>query len=106
MVGPLVDATFSFPGIPMSRESTLILGLGRGQATATNMVRMVGSAIFVTIPMVLAAMGGPQALLGWLLGMMVSLADGLVCAELGAAMPSVGGAYVYLEEAFGRRSLG
>jgi len=63
------------------------------------MVTMIGSAIFVTIPMVLSAMGGPQALLGWLLGMLVALADGLVCAELGAAMPSAGASIQVLHEA-------
>jgi hypothetical protein len=48
---------------------------------------MIGSAIFVTIPLVLSAMDGPQAFLAWGLGMLISLADGLVWAELGAALP-------------------
>jgi amino acid transporter len=62
---------------------------------------MIGSAVFVTIPLVLSAMGGPQAFLGWLLGMLISLADGLVWAEFGAALPGAGGTYLYLQEAFG-----
>ncbi|MGI8962647.1 MAG: APC family permease [Bryobacteraceae bacterium] len=80
--------------------------LGLWQAIAANMVTMIGSAVFVTIPLVLSAMGGPQAFLGWLLGMVIALADGLVWAELGVAMPGVGGTYVYLEEAFGRARAG
>ena len=63
---------------------------------------MTGTAIFVTLPMVLSAMGGPQAMVAWLLGMLIAVADGLVWAELGAAMPAAGGTYVYLQEAFGR----
>jgi amino acid transporter len=62
---------------------------------------MVGSAIFVTLPLVLSAMRGPHAAVAWLLGMLIALSDGLVWAELGAALPGSGGTYVYLREAFG-----
>jgi amino acid transporter len=47
-----------------------------------------------------AALGGPQAVFGWLVGAVLALADGLVWAELGAAMPGAGGTYLYLREAF------
>jgi hypothetical protein len=47
-------------------------------------------------PLLLRAMGGPQAMLGWFIGAVVALADGLVWAELGAAMPRSGGGYQYL----------
>jgi amino acid transporter len=67
---------------------------------------MIGSAIFVSILLVLSGMGGPQAFLGWSLGMIIALAHGLVWAELGVAMPAGGGTYVYLEEAFGRGRAG
>ncbi len=92
------------PGTPIG--GTLPRALGLWQAIAANVVTMIGSAIFVTIPLVLSAMGGPQAFLGWVLGMVVALADGLVWAELGVAMPAAGGTYVYLEEAFGRLGAG
>lgn len=82
-------------------DSSLVRGLGLREATASNVVTMIGSAIFVTLPLVLSAMGGPQAMLAWLLGMLIALADGLVWAELGAALPGSGGTYVYLQEAFG-----
>lgn len=80
--------------------------MGLFPALAANMLQMVGVGPFLTIPLILAAMGGPQALLGWILGALISLCDGLVWAELGAAMPGSGGSYEYLQQAFGPNSLG
>jgi len=71
-------------------------------ATALNMSNMIGIGPFITIPTLMAAMGGPQAILGWIVGLVIALADGLVWSELGAAMPGSGGSYVYLRDAFGR----
>ncbi len=51
-------------------------------------------------------MNGPQAILGWILGAIVALCDGMVWAELGAALPGTGGPYHYLSEAYGPRGLG
>lgn len=82
-------------------KPTLTRGLGLLQATALNMIDMVGVGPFITIPLILAAMHGPQAMLGWIFGAILALADGLVWAELGAAMPTAGGTYVYLREAYG-----
>ena len=75
-------------------------------ATSANMLNMIGVGPFLTIPLILASMHGPQAMLGWLLGAIVAVCDGLVWAELGAAMPDTGGPYRYLLEAFGPHSLG
>jgi amino acid transporter len=80
--------------------------MGLFPALASNMLNMVGVGPFLTIPLILAAMGGPQAQLGWVLGAVIALCDGLVWAELGAAMPGSGGSYEYLQQAFGPRSLG
>jgi amino acid transporter len=80
--------------------------MGLFPALAANMLQMVGIGPFLTIPLILAAMHGPQALLGWILGALISLCDGLVWAELGAAMPDSGGSYDYLQQAFGPNSLG
>ncbi|MGZ6372493.1 MAG: APC family permease, partial [Candidatus Limnocylindria bacterium] len=55
---------------------------------------------FITIPLILVAMGGPQAMAGWVVGALIAMCDGLVWAELGAAMPAEGGSYNYLREAF------
>jgi amino acid transporter len=75
-------------------------------ALSANVLNMVGVGPFITIPLALAAMGGPQALLGWLLGALLCLCDGLVWAELGSALPHSGGPYHYLRDAFGADKLG
>ena len=80
--------------------------MGLFPALASNMLNMVGVGPFLTIPLILEAMHGPQALLGWIIGAVIALCDGLVWAELGAAMPGSGGSYEYLQQAFGTRSLG
>ncbi|MGB7622790.1 MAG: amino acid permease, partial [Terriglobia bacterium] len=79
----------------------LIRGIGLWQATALNMIDMVGVGPFITLPAILAAMGGPQAMLGWIFGALISMCDGLVWAEFGAALPGSGGSYLYLREAYG-----
>src|ERR1700712_1383527 len=73
-------------------------------AVAINMTQMCGVGPFITIPVMVATMGGPQAILGWLLGALLAITDGLVWAELGAAMPGAGGTYLYLREAFQYRT--
>src|ERR687897_1156407 len=76
------------------------------QATALNMSNMIGIGPFITIPLLMSALGGPQAMLGWLVAVLVTIPDGLVWSELGAAMPGSGGSYVYLREAYGRDRFG
>jgi amino acid transporter len=63
---------------------------------AINMLDMIGVGPFITLPLLLGAMGGPQAMLGWICGALLALCDGLVWAELGAAMPQAGGTYRFL----------
>src|SRR5689334_23261201 len=91
---------------PQPDSPKLIRGIGLGTATALNMIDMIGVGPFITMSLVVAAMGGPQALLGWILGALLAICDGLVWAELGAAMPHAGGSYVYLREIYGPRRLG
>jgi amino acid transporter len=80
--------------------------IGLLSATSINMTQMCGIGPFITIPIMIATMGGPQAILGWIVGAVLALTDGLVYAELGAAMPGAGGTYVYLREAFQYRAPG
>ena len=68
----------------------LVRGFGLLHATALNMSNMVGVGPFITIPLIIASMGGPQCMLGWLLGAILALCDGLVWSELAAAMPGTG----------------
>jgi amino acid transporter len=70
------------------------------------MLSMVGVGPFLTIPLILSSMGGPQALIGWIVGASIAACDGLVWAELGAAMPGSGGSYQYLQQAFNPDGLG
>jgi len=84
----------------------LIRGVGLWGATTLNMIDMIGVGPFITIPLIIAAMGGPQAMLGWILGALLVICDGLVWAELGAALPGSGGSYRYLGEIYGARKLG
>jgi len=81
-------------------------GLTLGSATTLNMIDMIGVGPFITMPLIVSAIGGPQAMLGWVLGALLAICDGLVWAELGAALPGAGGSYVYLKEIYGPRSLG
>jgi amino acid transporter len=76
------------------------------QATALNMSNMIGIGPFITIPLLMSALGGPQALLGWLVALVIVMADGLVWSELSAALPGSGGSYRYLREGFGRERWG
>ncbi|MGA2075267.1 MAG: APC family permease [Terriglobia bacterium] len=80
--------------------------LGLIQATSLAITDMVGIGPYITIPLFLATMGGPQAMLGWLVGAVLAFCDGLVWAELGAAMPKAGGSYNYLREAYGAHRAG
>ena len=82
-------------------EEQLERGLGLSEAVALNMNAMVGIGPFIVIPLVIQAMGGPQCLLAWVAGAVLSLLDGLVWAELGAAMPRAGGTYAFLREIYG-----
>jgi amino acid transporter len=75
-------------------------------ATALNMTNMMGAGPFITIPLLMTALGGPQALLGWLVALVIVLCDAMVWSELGAAMPGSGGSFVYLRETFGPQKLG
>jgi amino acid transporter len=75
-------------------------------AISINVITMIGIGPLVTIPLVIAALGGPLALVGWIAGAVVALCDGLVWAELSSRYPGSGGTYVYLREVFGERRLG
>ena len=87
-------------------EEKLIRGVGTAGATALNMIDMIGVGPFITIPLIVGAMGGPQAMLGWIFGALLVICDGLVWAELGTSMPHSGGPYNYLKTIYGRAKLG
>lgn len=91
-------------GATTPQQPALERQIGPLQATAINMTQMCGIGPFVTIPAMVATFGGPEAMFGWIIGALLALADGLIWAELGAAMPGAGGTYIYLREAFQYRT--
>lgn len=76
------------------------------QATAINMIDMVGIGPFVTIPFIIGAMNGPQCIVAWILGAVLAFMDGFVWSELGAAMPMAGGSYQFLRKIYGEKKWG
>src|SRR5262252_6087814 len=94
------------PSADANDDHELIRGVGLWGATTLNMIDMIGVGPFITIPLIVAAMGGPQAMLGWILGAVLAMCDGMVWAELGAALPGSGGSYRYLAQIYGPRKLG
>ena len=80
--------------------------LGLAQATAINMIDMVGIGPFITMPMVIGMMGGPYFLYAWMAGAALSFVDAMIWAELGAAFPRAGGSYNFLKEAYGKEGAG
>ena len=96
----------SAPTTPQAEQPHLIRRFGLLSATALNMTNMIGVGPFITIPLLMSALGGPQAMLGWIVALVIVICDGMVWSELGAAMPGSGGSFNYLREAFGRERFG
>ena len=94
------------PESPQNVQPHLARRFGLLQATALNMTNMIGIGPFITIPVLMSALGGPQAMLGWFVALLIAIPDGMVWSELGAAMPGSGGSYLYLREGFGRATFG
>jgi basic amino acid/polyamine antiporter, APA family len=94
------------PVIGDNAKPQLVRGLTLFPAIALNMIDMIGVGPFITLPLMVAAMAGSRALYGWVAGAIVAMADGLIWAELGAALPRAGGSYEYLKETYGRHKLG
>lgn len=91
---------------PSPPGAQLVRGVGLSGAMALAITDMIGVGPFITIPLIIAAAGGPQAMLGWIAGAVLAICDGLVWAELGAAMPKAGGSYYYLSQIYGPQKLG
>jgi len=88
----------------MSNESKpeLVRGLGAWAATAMVVGNIIGTGVFlVASPMARATDSLGLVFLVWIVGGMLSIFGALAIAELGAAIPEAGGAYVYLKRGFG-----
>ncbi|HKG68709.1 MAG TPA: amino acid permease [Segetibacter sp.] len=80
--------------------------LSLAQATAINMIDMVGIGPFITLPMVIGMMNGPWFLYAWVAGALLSFIDAMIWSELGTAFPRAGGSYNFLKEAYGANGAG
>ncbi|MDI3319911.1 APC family permease [Pinibacter soli] len=81
-------------------STTLQRKIGLVQASAINMIDMVGIGPFVVMPLVIKTTGSHLFLWAWILGAGISLIDGMIWSELGAAYPLAGGSYNFLKEAY------
>ncbi|WP_158942767.1 APC family permease [Granulicella sp. S190] len=87
-------------------QNELRRGLSTRAALGLNIIDMVGVGPFITLPLIVGVMGGPQAVLGWLMGALLSLCDGMIWSELGTAYPEAGGSYAYLKHLYGEKTWG
>ena len=80
----------------------LVQGLGAWAAMAMVVGHIIGTGVFL-VPSTMTRATGSVGLvfLVWIVGGALSLFGALTIAELGAAMPKAGGAYVYLKRGFG-----
>src|SRR5881275_107747 len=84
----------------------MVRRFGLIHATALNMTNMIGIGPFITIPLLMSALGGPPAMLGWLVALVIVMCDGMVWSELGAALPGSGGSFAYLRQGYGAETVG
>jgi len=87
-------------------SATMTRRFGLLHATALNMTNMIGIGPFITIPLLMSALGGPQAMLGWVVALVIVICDGMVWSELGAALPGSGGSFGYLRHGYGAAIFG
>src|SRR5712692_7655899 len=85
-----------------NRTLELVKGLGTSAAIAMVVGHIIGTGVFL-VPSPMARATGSVGLifLVWIVGGALSLFGALTIAELGAAMPEAGGAYIYLKRGFG-----
>jgi amino acid transporter len=84
------------------KKLELIRGLGPAAAMAMVIGHIIGTGVFLVPSAMARATGSPGLVfLVWIVGGALSLFGALTIAELGAAMPEAGGAYVYLTRGFG-----
>jgi fructoselysine transporter len=81
----------------LSRKISLL------QASAINMIDMVGIGPFVVMSFVVQKMNGGYFLYAWIAGAILSFIDGMVWSQLGATFPLAGGSYNFLKEGFGEK---
>ncbi|MGD0914221.1 MAG: amino acid permease, partial [Terracidiphilus sp.] len=101
-----VSAFMSEPASHFVNSSTLERRIGLRSAVLFNMLEMIGVGPFITLPLVIAATGYRLSVWAWVVGAAIAVADGLVWAELGAALPRAGGSYAFLREIYSPQGAG
>jgi APA family basic amino acid/polyamine antiporter len=77
-------------------------GLNLWDTTFLVLGLVLGGGIFLVPASIAQAIPSPTWILAaWIVGGLLSVAGGLVYAELGAMMPRAGGMYLYIRDAFG-----
>src|SRR2546427_12154786 len=84
----------------------MVRRFGLIHATALNMTNMIGIGPFITNPLRVSALGGPQAMLRWLVALVIVISDSMVWSELGAAMPGSCGSAGHLRRGDSVETLG
>ncbi len=83
-------------------KPSLLRQLGVYSATALVVSYMIGTGIFTTSGFLAADLGSPSLVLWiWVVGAVCALFGAFCYSELGINMPSSGGEYVYLTQAYG-----
>lgn len=81
----------------------LVRGLGLLAAIAVVVADVIGTGVFLKARVMTCNVGTPGMVMTvWVVAGALSLAGALVYAELAAMMPSAGGEYVFIREAYGR----
>jgi len=87
---------------PAETAGELRRGLNAWDTTLLVLGLVLGGGIFLTPATIAQALPSRAAILtAWIVGGVLTVAGGLVYAELGAMMPRAGGMYLYIRDAFG-----
>lgn len=93
----------NWPKVNAQQEAhieTLARKLGMGHALAIIVGTVIGSGVFITLPIVARATGSPWLAAGaWLLGGLLWIPQIFVLSELATAYPDQGFGYLYLRKA-------
>lgn len=73
------------------------------QASAINMIDMVGIGPFVVMPLVVSYFHNGLFLWAWIFGAFAAFVDAMIWSELGAAYPLAGGSYNFLRIGYGKK---
>lgn len=96
-----MSATGPKPSVK-GEASGLVRGLGLWSATAIVIGDTIGTGVFLVTSDMARAVGSAELVFAaWIVGGLIVLFGAFCYAELGAAFPKAGGAYVYLERGLG-----